>query len=73
MKWFDIYNTLDCSVTRIRTVMSIILGKYKNKRRLGKGAYGDVLLVEDPEGKEFALKIISKKVLERDPFMEEYL
>lgn len=31
--------------------MSIILEKYKNKRRLGKGAYGDVLLVEDPTGK----------------------
>lgn len=31
--------------------MSIILGKYKNKRKLGKGAYGDVLLVEDANGK----------------------
>jgi hypothetical protein len=31
--------------------MSFILGKYKNKKRLGKGAYGDVLLVEDSNGK----------------------
>jgi hypothetical protein len=31
--------------------MSVILGKYKNKKRLGKGAYGDVLLVEDNNGK----------------------
>lgn len=31
--------------------MSLILQKYKNKRRLGKGAYGDVLLVSDPNDK----------------------
>lgn len=31
--------------------MSMLLGKFKNKKRLGKGAYGDVLLVEDPEGR----------------------
>lgn len=49
--------------------MSIILEKYKNKRRLGKGAYGDVLLVEDPEGKDFALKMISKKTLRKDPYL----
>lgn len=53
--------------------MSMILGKYKNKRRLGKGAYGDVLLVEDPNGKEVAIKMISKKIFQKDPFMEEYL
>ena len=53
--------------------MSMILGKYKNKKKLGKGAYGDVLLVEDPEGKEVAIKMISKKILQKDPFMEEYL
>lgn len=45
--------------------MSVILGKYKNKRKLGKGAYGDVLLVEDPNGKEIALKMISKKMLQK--------
>lgn len=31
--------------------MSILLEKYKNKKKLGKGAYGEVLLVEDPNGK----------------------
>lgn len=49
--------------------MSIILEKYRNKRKLGKGAYGDVLLVEDPDGQQLALKMISKKVLSKDPFM----
>ena len=29
--------------------MSIILGKYKNIKRLGKGAFGDVLLVKDED------------------------
>ena len=50
--------------------MSLILGKYKNKRRLGKGAYGDVLLVEDPEGNEVAIKMITKAKMKD---MEEYL
>lgn len=31
--------------------MTMILQKYKSKRKLGKGAYGDVLLCEDPDGK----------------------
>lgn len=30
--------------------MSVLLGKYKTKKKLGKGAYGDVMLVEDPAG-----------------------
>jgi serine/threonine protein kinase len=29
----------------------MFLEKYKNKRRLGKGAYGDVYLVEDEKNK----------------------
>lgn len=53
--------------------MSVILGKYKNKKRLGKGAYGDVLLVEDPNGQEFAIKMISKRSLNKEPFLQEYL
>lgn len=50
--------------------MSVFLGKYKNKKRLGKGAFGDVLLVEDEDGKEVALKMITKKMLEKDPYLE---
>ena len=53
--------------------MSMILGKYKNKKKLGKGAYGNVLLVQDLNGKEVAIKMISKKILLKDPFMAEYL
>jgi serine/threonine protein kinase len=53
--------------------MSVILGKYKNKKRLGKGAYGDVLLVEDSNGQEFAIKMISKRSLNKEPFLQEYL
>lgn len=45
--------------------MSLILGKYKNKKKLGKGAYGEVLLVEDPLGNSYALKLISLKSLQR--------
>lgn len=30
--------------------MSILLDKFKTKKRLGKEDYGDVLLVEDPDG-----------------------
>jgi len=30
--------------------MSLILDKYKNKRRLGGGAFGDVQLVVDQDG-----------------------
>ena len=43
--------------------MTTLLGKYKYIRKLGKGAYGDVVLVEDSEGNNFAIKIISKKIL----------
>lgn len=52
---------------------SVFLGKYKNKKRLGKGAFGDVVLVEDADGNEFALKMIKKKMLQKDPYLEEYL
>ena len=51
----------------------MLLEKYRNKRRLGKGAYGDVLLVEDPEGKQCAIKLISKKSLNKEPYLREYL
>ncbi len=41
----------------------MILNKYKSKRKLGKGAYGEVLLVEDKNGELFALKLIGMKNL----------
>lgn len=53
--------------------MSLILGKYKNIKRLGKGAFGDVLLVKDEHEEEFAIKLINKKLIEKDPYLEEYL
>lgn len=43
--------------------MSIIAGKYTYKRRLGGGTYGDVQLVFDKNGRELALKMISKKMI----------
>jgi serine/threonine protein kinase len=53
---------------------SIFLEKYVNKKKLGKGAFGDVFLVEDPSQQLFALKVIDKKKLEGDnEEMIEYL
>jgi serine/threonine protein kinase len=49
--------------------MAMILQKYKNKRKLGKGAYGDVLLVEDPDGKELAIKMINKDIIRKEPYL----
>ena len=52
----------------------MFLDKYKNKRRLGKGAYGDVYLVEDEKnGAQLALKLISVKMIEAEPHLREYL
>lgn len=53
--------------------MSVILGVYKSKRKLGKGAYGDVMLAEDSTGKQIAIKMISKKALNKQPYLQEYL
>lgn len=49
--------------------MSLILNKYKNVRRIGGGAFGDVQLVTDQNGKELAIKMISKKMISKEPFM----
>jgi NIMA (never in mitosis gene a)-related kinase len=51
----------------------MFLDRYKNKRRLGKGAYGDVYLVEDEKNTEYALKLISVKMIEAEPHLREYL
>lgn len=53
--------------------MSLILGRYKSQKRLGKGAYGDVLLAEDEKGNQLAIKMINKKIIEKDPYLIEYL
>ena len=42
---------------------SMFLEKYTNKRKLGKGAFGDVYLVEDQQAVTMALKLIDKKKL----------
>ena len=50
------------------------LDKYINKRKLGKGAFGDVFLVENEEGLSMALKMIAKKKLQgENEDMIEYL
>jgi serine/threonine protein kinase len=41
----------------------MFLNRYKNKRRLGKGAYGDVYLVEDENAQQLALKLISVRMI----------
>jgi serine/threonine protein kinase len=51
----------------------MFLEKYKNKKRLGKGAYGDVYLVEDEKGTLYALKLIAVKMIEDEPHLREYL
>ena len=44
------------------SVDSVFLGKYISKRKLGKGAFGDVFLVEEGAGgPRWALKVIDKK------------
>lgn len=50
--------------------MSMILGRYKNKRRLGGGAFGDVQLATDPNDREVALKMVSKAIIKKEPFLE---
>lgn len=48
----------------------MFLERYKNKKRLGKGAYGDVYLVEDEKGHLFALKLISYRMIQKEPHLQ---
>ncbi len=45
------------------TAASVFLGKYASKRKLGKGAFGDVFLCQY-NGEELALKVIDKKKMQ---------
>ena len=51
----------------------MILDKYKQRRKLGKGAYGEVLLVENSKGESYALKLISMKSLMKESYLLDYL
>ena len=51
----------------------MFLEKYKNNKRLGKGAYGEVSLVKDEKATEYALKLITVKMIEAEPHLREYL
>jgi len=52
----------------------MILGKYETKKRLGKGAFGDVVLAEDKSKIQYAIKMISYKSFAGDnAYLLEYL
>lgn len=52
----------------------MFLNRYKNLKKLGKGAYGDVYLVEDEKSsRQYALKLMSVKMIESEPHLREYL
>lgn len=50
-----------------------MLTRFKITRKLGKGAYGDVFLVEDKDGNRFALKQISVKMINQEAHLRDYL
>ena len=47
----------------------MILGKYKKRKTLGSGAYGQVFLVQDPKDKKYAIKTISKASFADEPYL----
>jgi serine/threonine protein kinase len=52
----------------------MILGKYEILKRLGKGAFGEVVLVEDKDKKKYAVKMIPFKSFSGDnAYLLEYL
>jgi serine/threonine protein kinase len=46
--------------------MSTILGLYKIIRKLGRGGFGEVYLVTDQQGNNWAVKEMSKKKIGKD-------
>lgn len=52
----------------------MILGKYESIKRLGKGAFGEVVLAEDKAKNKYAIKIIPFKSFVGDnSYLLEYL
>jgi hypothetical protein len=52
----------------------MILGKYETKKRLGKGAFGDVVLAQDKNKNLFAIKMIAlKSFAGENSYLLEYL
>ena len=53
--------------------MSGNLDRFRNIKKIGRGAFGQVFLIEDEAKNQFALKVIEKNKIEKDPTFEEYL
>lgn len=52
----------------------MLLDKYEIIKRLGKGAFGDVVLAEDKEKNKYAIKMIALKSFEgENAYLLEYL
>ena len=53
--------------------MTVIAGKYKVLRSLGKGSSGEVYLVENRDlGARFALKLLSERLSSDEHFIERF-
>ena len=50
-----------------------MIEEYKTIKKLGRGAFGTVYLVQDEEGNQFAIKELDKRRIAREPYLEEYL